>query len=100
MVKKDVFSAISGFNEDLKVAYNDVDLCLKIREKEYLIIWTPFAELYHHEYLTRGRPSTKEKWALEIKERKYLTQKWDDIIQGGDPYYNPNFDNTNANFKL
>ena len=100
MIRKEVFQEVGGFDENLQVAYNDVDLCLKIREKGYLIIWTPFAELYHHEKLTRGRPSSKEKWELEIKEREYFKAKWRHLIEKGDPYYNPNLNQDCADFSL
>ena len=100
MTRKEVFQEVGGFDENLQVAYNDVDLCLKIREKGYLIVWTPFAELYHHEKLTRGRPSNKEKWELEIKEREYFKTKWQHLIEKGDPYYNPNLNQECADFSL
>jgi len=100
MTRKEVFQEVGGFDENLQVAYNDVDLCLKIREKGYLIVWTPFAELYHHEKLTRGRPSSKEKWELEIKEREYFKAKWRHLIEKGDPYYNPNLNQDCADFSL
>ena len=100
MTRKEVFQEVGGFDENLQVAYNDVDLCLKIREKGYLIVWTPFAELYHHEKLTRGRPSNKEKWELEIKEREYFKTKWRHLIEKGDPYYNPNLNQECADFSL
>ena len=59
-----------------------------------------FAELYHHEKLTRGRPFSKEKWELEIKEREYFKAKWWHLIEKGDPYYNPNLNQDCADFSL
>ena len=100
MIKRETFEEVDGFDEQFQVAYNDVDLCLKIRSKGYLIVWTPFAELYHHESLSRGKPSTKEKWYKEMRERNYLMSKWGTTIQQGDPYYNIHLNQSSADFTL
>lgn len=90
MIRKKVFEEVGGFDENLAIAFNDVDLCLKIREKGYLIVYTPFAELYHHESLSRGYENSPEKLDRLLKEAKYLRDRWGGVIDKGDPYYNPN----------
>ncbi|MEA4854766.1 MAG: glycosyltransferase family 2 protein [Christensenella sp.] len=92
MMRKDVFDEIGGFNEQFVVAYNDVDLCLKIREKGYLIVFTPFAELYHYESKTRGYETTPEKIKRFEGEQKKWLAKWD-AKYPYDPYYNKNLTN-------
>ncbi|UZA70835.1 glycosyltransferase family 2 protein [Pseudomonas viridiflava] len=90
IVKKSIFQKVGGLNEnDLKIAFNDVDLCLKIMDAGYQNIWTPNADLYHHESATRGLEDTPEKVKRFISEVVYMQTKWKDIIQN-DPFYNPN----------
>ena len=85
MVAKDKFLKVGGFDEDLPVAYNDVDLCLKLRSEGYVNVYTPFARLYHYESTTRGRDK-----ASRLKENaEYMRNKWGDYLS--DPYYNENF---------
>jgi GT2 family glycosyltransferase len=90
MMRRSVFEQIGGFDEQFAVDYNDVDLCLKIRDRGYSIVWTPFAQLWHHECKTRGRFDTSEKRALHLSERTLFLAKWNELIQKPDPYYNPN----------
>ncbi|MBE2940084.1 glycosyltransferase [Anoxybacillus flavithermus] len=93
LTKKYLFNEIGGFNEkDLAVAFNDVDLCLRIREKGYLIVLPPKAELFHHESVSRGH-------SLDIKEVKYMKQRWGHILDK-DPYYNPNLTLEKEDFSL
>ncbi|MBH0139514.1 glycosyltransferase family 2 protein, partial [Pseudomonas syringae pv. tomato] len=81
---------VEGLNaKDLKIAFNDVDLCLKIMQAGYQNIWTPNADLYHHESATRGVEDTPEKIKRFISEVEYMQNKWKQII-ANDPYYNPN----------
>ena len=89
MMRKEVFEEIGGFDEQFVVAFNDVDLCLKIREKGYLIIFTPFAELYHYESKTRGYETTPEKIERFEKEQEKWIAKWD-AKYPYDPFYSPN----------
>ena len=91
LVRRDVWEEVGGMNEEFAVAYNDVDLCLKIREAGYLIVWTPFAELYHDESKTRGFNRTHKQLKTHAKEVWMLRERWDDFLEKGDPYYNPNF---------
>lgn len=90
MVRKAVFDAISGFDSLYKVAANDVDICLRIRRAGYLVVFTPFAELYHYESKTRGYEDTPEKQARLEKELSAFRARWKDVLEQGDPYYNPN----------
>jgi glycosyltransferase involved in cell wall biosynthesis len=90
MLRKEVFEEVGGFDKNLTVAFNDVDFCLKIREKDYLIVYTPYAKLYHYESLSRGYEDTAEKQARFLKEVEYVRSKWMHVIDKCDPYYNPN----------
>ena len=85
-----VFEEMDGFDEDFRVAYNDVDLCLRMREAGYLVVYTPYAVLYHHESRSRGSDIVPEKLSRFDEETKLLTRKWGSIIAAGDPYYSRN----------
>lgn len=100
MIRKEVFTKVGGFDERLSLAYNDVDLCLKLRESGYLIVWTPYAELYHHESKTRGYEDTPKKRARFKKETELFLQKWSHLLKRGDPYYNPNLSFKKGDFSL
>lgn len=99
MMRKEVFHEVGGFDENFTVAYNDVDLSLKIREKGYDIIWTPFAELYHHESKTRGLETTPEKVARLDKETELWLSKWD-AKYPYDPFYNVNLTNERLDYSV
>jgi hypothetical protein len=88
-VRKSVFDEVGGFDETLAVAFNDVDLCLKIQAAGYRNLYTPFAELYHHESASRGYEDTPEKMARFQKEADILRARWMPVLMN-DPYYNPN----------
>src|SRR5262249_53676153 len=90
MMRRQVFQEVEGFDPMFALEFNDIDLCLKVRERGYLILWTPHAELYHHESLTRGLDLTPEKLALRQYETMWFQRKWRDILDRGDPYFNPN----------
>lgn len=90
MVKKTVFDEVGGLEEDLRVAFNDVDFCLKVREKGYLIVYEPGAELYHYESKSRGSEDTPEKVKRFNSEADYMMEKWKEFLKKGDPYYNKN----------
>lgn len=101
MVKKSLYQSVGGLNEiDFKVAYNDVDFCLRILEKGYLNIFTPFAEAYHHESISRGYEETAEKIARFQKEKDALFKRHKEILENGDPYYNPNLTLDREDFGL
>ena len=90
MIRRDVYEAVGGLDESFAVAFNDVDLCLKIRKAGYLIVWTPFAEAYHYESKSRGLETTPEKVARFNSEINNFLSKWRATRDAGDPYYNPN----------
>ena len=100
IVKKSIFQEVGGLNEnDLKIAFNDVDLCLKIMAAGYQNIWTPNADLYHHESATRGLEDTPEKVKRFISEVVYMQTKWKDVI-ANDPFYNPNLTFATEDFSV
>ncbi len=100
MMKKEVFEQAGGFTEELAVAFNDVDLCLKVRKNDYLIVYDPYAKLYHMESKTRGAEDSKEKVRRFQTEIEYMRCHWIDILKNGDPYYNKNLSLTKWNYSL
>lgn len=90
MIKKSAYDAVGGLDEDFKVALNDVDLCMKVRDKGLLIILNPGVELYHYESKSRGLEETPEKHARFKDEIKRFRRKWQKELEAGDPYYSPN----------
>lgn len=90
MIRREVYEKVGGMDAHYALSFGDVDLCLKIRETGYLIVWTPYAELYHHESMTRGFEDTPQKQARFNAEIKMFRRKWVHIIENGDFYYNPN----------
>ncbi|PBQ06004.1 glycosyl transferase family 2 [Pseudomonas congelans] len=89
IIRKSTFEQVGGLEEEhLKIAFNDVDFCLKVKEAGYVNVWTPFAELYHHESATRGLEDTPQKQARFTKEIEYIKSRWPDIQ--ADYAYNPN----------
>lgn len=100
MIKKEDFEKVSGFDENLAVAFNDIDLCLKIRKLEKLVVYTPYSKLYHYESKSRGAEDTKEKIKRFSKEIDIFKNKWNDILEPGDPYYNKNLRLDKTNFEI
>ena len=98
MVKRSVYEEVHGLEENLTVAFNDVDLGLKIVTAGYLIVFDPYAELYHYESKSRGvNDEKKERHAREVK---YTQEKWADFLAAGDPCYNQNLTLAKHNFSL
>ena len=97
MVRRSVFEAVDGFDERLAVAYNDVDFCLKVREKDLLVVFTPEVELYHYESLSRGEENDAEKRRRYYGEWGLLLHRWSDFFADGDPYYTPQLQPTLPN---
>jgi len=89
LVKRDVYLQVGGFDENLSVTFNDIDLCLRLREARYRILWTPYAELIHHESASRGFDNSAPKQVRFLAEVDYMKSKWGDILKR-DPFYNPN----------
>lgn len=90
LLRREVWDTVGGLDENWAVAFNDVDLCMRIRQAGFLIIWTPFAELYHHESKSRGCEDTPEKQKRFQTEVIRFQQRWKKELAAGDPYYNPN----------
>ncbi|MEY2579108.1 MAG: hypothetical protein QOI49_1932 [Verrucomicrobiota bacterium] len=86
MIRKSVYEEIGGFNEHYFTAYQDVDVCLRLRRRGLRIICTPRALLHHHEFISRTS------YYYDIIDRMLLLDQWEDVIERGDPYYNPNLD--------
>ena len=88
-VRKEVFEEVGGFDEALPVAFNDIDFCLRLLQAGYRNVWTPYAELYHHESASRGSedsPEKRQRFAAEVHAMKW---RWGDVLHD-DPAYNPN----------
>jgi GT2 family glycosyltransferase len=100
LVRKEVFEAVGGLDpENLPVAYNDVDFCLRVQELGYRNVWTPFAELYHHESGSRPSDHSRERIDDYKAEVTYLKARWEHVIRQ-DPYYNPNLTIESEDFSL
>jgi len=100
LVKKSRYEEVGGLDEDFRIALNDVDFCLKLREKGYLNIWTPFCELYHYESATRGLDLDGERAKRYEEECARFRGKWKEILEKGDPYYNINFSLDRSDYSL
>ncbi|QNM10215.1 glycosyltransferase family 2 protein [Wansuia hejianensis] len=100
MVDKRAFDEVGGLSEELAVAFNDIDFCLKLRGAGYLIVYNPYAELYHYESKSRGLDDTPEKVSRFNKEIETFAKRWPEILQNGDPYYNPNLTLDSQDFSL
>jgi glycosyltransferase involved in cell wall biosynthesis len=99
VIRKDIFEKVGGLNEELQVAFNDVDFCLRVREAGYRNIWTPYAELYHYESATRGNDDSAEKQSCLLKESTYMKQRWGNLLLN-DPAYSPNLSFEYEDFSL
>ena len=100
LTKKEVYEKVNGVEEKLAVAFNDIDLCLKVRKAGYLIVYDSEALLYHHESISRGKEDTLEKRNRFEGEVDYMAKKWKDVLEKGDEYYNPNLSLLSGNFEL
>ena len=100
MVPRHVYEEAGGLDESFRIAFNDVDLCMRIRQKGYLVVFTPFAELYHYESRSRGSDETGEKRERFEKEAARFREKWAEETAEGDPYYNPNLTLRREDFSL
>ena len=100
MVSKALYKELGGLDESFTVALNDVDFCLRVREKGLLNIFTPFAELYHYESKSRGSDKKDERALRYQQESDRFRVKWADALAKGDPYYNPNFSLDHSDFTV
>ena len=101
MIKKALYEKINGFDEEnLSVAFNDVDFCLRLRELNYLNVFTPFCEAYHHESISRGTEDTAEKKQRFQAESDFTAARHHQFYEKGDPYYNVNLSLTKEDYSL
>ena len=100
MTKSKIFDEIGGFDEKLAVAFNDIDLCLRIRKLGYLIVYNPFSSFYHYESKSRGLEDTKEKVARFNNEFAFFVKRWQKELDKIDEYYNPNLSLRQNNMAL
>ena len=100
MTKKSLFEEAGGFTEELAVAFNDIDYCMKVRRAGKLVAYNPYALLYHYESKSRGLENTPEKVARFNREIRIFAERWPEILRDGDPYYNPNLTLRKSNFAL
>ncbi|MCJ2138122.1 glycosyltransferase family 2 protein [Methylobacterium sp. J-026] len=99
-MRADIFAQVGGFDAAaLKVAFNDVDLCLKVRRAGYRIVWTPFAKLIHHESKSRGAEDTPEKQKRFEGEVLTMLDRWGPELRA-DPYYNINLSRNSAHYRV
>ncbi len=100
MVKRSLYEEVGGLEEGFAVSLNDVDFCLKLRQKGLLNVFTPFAELYHYESISRGLDTEGERAERYNRESEKFRTKWKKELEAGDPYYNPNFSLDRSDFSL
>ncbi|MCD8013776.1 MAG: glycosyltransferase family 2 protein [Lachnospiraceae bacterium] len=100
MVKASVYHEAGGMSEELCVAFNDIDFCMKVRQLGKLIVYTPQAQLYHYESKSRGLENTQEKIERFNQETRLFLERWGDQVKAGDPYYNPNLALDKADFSI
>jgi GT2 family glycosyltransferase len=100
MVSRAKYDEVGGFDESFEVSLNDVDFCLKLRKAGYLNVFTPFAELFHYESLSRGLDLEGKNAERYEKESEHFRTKWKEVLDAGDPYYNPNFSLDRSDFSL
>ena len=100
LVDRRAFEQIGGFTEELGVAYNDIDLCMKLRRAGWIVVYDPAAQLYHYESQTRGFEMSTQKAERVRREAEYFCQKWKEEIDRGDPFYNPGLTLEKPDFSL
>lgn len=100
MMRKSLFTRLGGLDEDFAVSLNDVDLCIRAWKAGYVNVFTPFVELYHFESISRGTDSTGANAERYNRESAAFREKWKEVLEKGDPYYNPNFSLDRSDFAL
>lgn len=100
MIKKSLYEEVGGLDTSFAVAFNDVDFCLRLREKGYLNVFTPMAELYHYESVSRGSDTDKKNVKRFEEECEIFRSRWKKILDDGDPYYNPHFSLDHSDYRL
>jgi len=95
-----LYLRLGGLDEKhLPVAFNDVDYCLRVRQAGFKVVWTPHAELYHHESISRGKDKSAKRMRVAEREVAYMRRRWRKEMQS-DPFYNPNFSYMRPDFVL
>lgn len=100
MMRRSLFAKLGGLDENFAVSLNDVDLCIRAWKAGYVNVFTPFAELYHFESVSRGLDDHGEKAERYERESTAFREKWKEVLEAGDPYYNPNFSLDRSDFAL
>ena len=100
MNKRAIYEEVGYMNEELPVAFNDLDFCLKIRQKGKLVVYNPFVELIHYESKIRGLDTSPERKKEFLNEIERFKSMWPDIFKNGDPYYNINFSDESAQYEI
>jgi len=99
VLRREAFESVSGFNEELAIAFNDVDLCIRLRKSGWRILWTPAVELCHHESVSVGHHNSPERIDHFKREVNWMRERWGSILDN-DPFYNPNLSLTSCNIDL
>lgn len=99
LIRKEIYDELNGLDENLQVAFNDIDFCLRVREAGYMNVWTPYAELYHHESVSRGAEDNSEKQDRFDGEVTFMTERWGDLLNT-DPFYSPNLTKDREDFSI
>lgn len=100
LTKKEIFEEVGGFDEEFKVAFNDIDYCLRVRELDKKVVYNSFAALTHYESKSRGAEDTPEKKQRFADEIRMFQERWADMLRDGDPYYNVNLALDRADFAI
>ena len=100
VVNRTAFEVTGGFTEELGVAYNDIDFCMKLRKAGWMVLYDPLAQFYHYESQTRGFEMTAQKAERVKKEAEYFCRIWKKELERGDRFYNPNLTLEKADFSL
>ncbi|MBQ8311602.1 MAG: glycosyltransferase family 2 protein [Clostridia bacterium] len=100
LMRRNVFKEIGGFDMAYQVAFNDVDLCMRMGEAGYRIVWTPYAELYHYESKSRGLDETRERYFRYAGEVERFQKRWMHRLVQGDPCYNRNLTQMRTDFSM
>ena len=100
LISKEIYNEVGGLCEQYAVAFNDVDFCMIVRSKGYLVVYDAFSQLYHYESKSRGYEDTEEKIERFHGEVNLFQTRWKDFLKKGDPYYSPNLTLDHNDFGL
>jgi O-antigen biosynthesis protein len=99
VARREAFDGVGGFDENLAIAFNDVELCIRLRQKGWRIIWTPAVEMYHHESTSVGKHNAPHRHSLFQQEVKLMRERWGDLLDA-DPFFNPNLSLASLHYTL